>query len=282
MSTELENTLARELHEVADGVHVPPMPALPPPDEHRSLTTRLWAPLLVAAAVVLLVGGLALVLGRPGDTRRAERAPAQRRADERASGTGDGTISGEAPTVPYVVDQRLYVDGDAGAGHLVVGGVPQGELAGAADRRLLVERGPGPGHRPDRRRDGPASGDVAERPLRRADRPEQRAVPRSPASTPVPAGEGFGVGADRAAHAPRVACAIRVRAVTDDGDVIVQGRRISLMWLAQQGDQQTVVDLFETAPDQQVLGRHGGRAGRRGRGRRRPPDRPGLPRRPLR
>ncbi len=35
--------------------------------------------------------------------------------------------------------------------------------------------------------------------------------------------------------------------------MIVQGRRISLVWLAQQGGQQTVLDLFETAPDQQVL-----------------------------
>ncbi len=41
--------------------------------------------------------------------------------------------------------------------------------------------------------------------------------------------------------------------MTDDGDVIVQGTRTSLMWRAQFEDQQTVVKLAETAPDQVVL-----------------------------
>lgn len=41
--------------------------------------------------------------------------------------------------------------------------------------------------------------------------------------------------------------------MTDDGDVIVQGTRTSLMWRAQYEDQRTVVDLSVTAPGQDVL-----------------------------
>ena len=41
--------------------------------------------------------------------------------------------------------------------------------------------------------------------------------------------------------------------MTSDGDVIVQGRRTSQMWRAGYEDQQTVVNLATTAPDQQIL-----------------------------
>ena len=98
MSTELEETLARELHQVAESTQVPPMPALSPQDERRSLRPRLWQPLLVAAVVVLLVGFLAVVLDSPDDTPRP-------------SGPPDVTIPTTAPLVPYVIDKRLYVDG---------------------------------------------------------------------------------------------------------------------------------------------------------------------------
>lgn len=65
-----------------------------------------------------------------------------------------------------------------------------------------------------------------------------------------PAGEGFG-------QAPipdlPTSIALRVAAVTDEGDVIVQGTRTRLMWRAQFGDQQTVVNLNVTAPGQVIL-----------------------------
>jgi hypothetical protein len=67
-----------------------------------------------------------------------------------------------------------------------------------------------------------------------------------------PAGEGFGA-APIDLPATEGGVPIRVRAVTNDGDVIVQGTRTSLMWRALHQDQQTVVDLSESAPDQVVL-----------------------------
>src|SRR5262245_13369284 len=53
MSTDLETALVRELHQVADGVEVPAMPALPSEPRARSV----WPPLLVAAAVLLIIVG---------------------------------------------------------------------------------------------------------------------------------------------------------------------------------------------------------------------------------
>ena len=45
---------------------------------------------------------------------------------------------------------------------------------------------------------------------------------------------------------------VRVRAVRNNGDVIVQGRRTSLLWQPMDPEQPRV-DLSQTAPDQQVL-----------------------------
>ncbi|MFA6298571.1 MAG: hypothetical protein WC642_05355, partial [Nocardioides sp.] len=67
MTTELEDMLARELHEVADGVHVPPMPSVVPAGEPRPRAARRWQPLLVAAVVALVVGVMVVVLGRAGE-----------------------------------------------------------------------------------------------------------------------------------------------------------------------------------------------------------------------
>lgn len=51
MHEDVENTLTRELRQVADGLGVPPLPLLPsgPPQRPR------WAPTLAAAAVALIV-----------------------------------------------------------------------------------------------------------------------------------------------------------------------------------------------------------------------------------
>jgi len=70
--------------------------------------------------------------------------------------------------------------------------------------------------------------------------------------TTDPSGEGFGL---PLTGLPRVEdeLPIRVRAVTDDGDVIVQGTRTSILWRTQSGTELDTVDLAETAPDQIVL-----------------------------
>lgn len=252
MSTEMENALARELHEVADGVHVPPMPLLPPPDEQRSLSTRLWAPLLVAAAVVLLVGGLALTLdGRDDPAVPSGPGPSGTPTSSPSSNRQDGTISSAAPTVPYVLDQRLYVDGAQVPGAWWSVESRGGQWLAVQTDGSWWSGGPG-------RDTGPIAAEVDQPPVMS---PNGRyvalidlssGVPTVTGFDTLPAGEGFG---SAPIELPRTegGVAPRVRAVTDDGTVIVQGRRISLMWLAQQGGQQTVLDLFETAPDQQVL-----------------------------
>ncbi len=252
MSTEMENALARELHEVADGVHVPPMPSLPPPDEQRSLTTRLWAPLLVAAAVVLLVGGLALTLdGRDDPAVPSGPGPSGTPTSSPSGNRQDGTISSAAPTVPYVLDQRLYVDGAQVPGTWWSVESRGGQWLAVQTDGSWWSGGPG-------RDTGPIAAEVDQPPVMS---PNGRyvalidlssGVPTVTGFDTLPAGEGF---VSAPIELPRTdgGVAPRVRAVTDEGAVIIQGRRISLMWLAQQGGQQTVIDLFETAPDQQVL-----------------------------
>ena len=70
MGIEMEETLSRELHEVADRLAVPPMPALPSHASYaeRPASPRAWQPpLLVAAATIVvlaLVGLLAVQEGR--------------------------------------------------------------------------------------------------------------------------------------------------------------------------------------------------------------------------
>ncbi|HYJ69269.1 MAG TPA: hypothetical protein VEX15_16585 [Nocardioidaceae bacterium] len=99
----VEEILSRELREVADGLPVPALPPLPqePPD-----TRRHWPPLLVAAAVVLIVAGaVAVALSR-------DDAPPAPTPDPVETPTVVRSLTPEAPTVPYVFDDKLYVDGE--------------------------------------------------------------------------------------------------------------------------------------------------------------------------
>src|SRR6476659_7015888 len=95
MFTDVEETLSRELREVADALPVPPMPELP---EQAPRPPRHWQPLVVAGAFVALAGT------RGGhDPQPAPPAPSRTDSDR--------PIPTSAPTVPYVLDQKLYVDG---------------------------------------------------------------------------------------------------------------------------------------------------------------------------
>lgn len=238
MSTELETALARELQGVADALRVPPMPSLPAPDAQGPLRSRLWQPLLVAASIALLVGALAVALSQP--SKRPTPASPQ-----------EVTIPVTAPTVPFVVDQRLYVDGTQ-----VPGTWWSVESRGET---WLALRSDGswwsgtPGRdtgRIDAQMDQPPVLSPDGSFIALVDLTSGRAILTG--FDTQPSGEGFGAAP---IDLPSIegGVPIRVRAVTDDGDVIVQGRRTSLMWRAQLEDQQTVVDLSESAPDQQVL-----------------------------
>ncbi len=111
MRADIEETLARELREVAEGLHVPPMPRFP----EDSSRTRHRRPLLAAAAVVAVIAGAAGVVATlPGgqDMEAPRHSPVRSAAPSPSSGrTGPAApIPTSAPTLAHVVDGRLYVD----------------------------------------------------------------------------------------------------------------------------------------------------------------------------
>lgn len=111
MPVDIEEILAHELREVADHLHIPTMPPLPkaPPRPPRRR-----GPVLAAAAVVLIVAsavGLATVPDG-GDTRPAQPSPSPSLLPSPSPTAATEPISRSAPTVPYVLDKKLYVDGD--------------------------------------------------------------------------------------------------------------------------------------------------------------------------
>ncbi|MGN6576985.1 MAG: hypothetical protein ACTHKG_15010, partial [Nocardioides sp.] len=121
MSVDVEEILSRELHEVADGLRVPAMPALP-----REAARRPWRPLAAAAAAVVVVAGGVAVATR-GDSPEPAPAPAPRTptttpspSTPSPSGSPSAspstaetvTVPDAAPTVPYLVGRALYVDGE--------------------------------------------------------------------------------------------------------------------------------------------------------------------------
>ncbi len=238
MGAALETTLTRELHQVAETTEVPPMPALPSDTDRRSLPVRLWQPLVVAASVVLLVGALALVLDRPDEAPAPSAPPGL-------------AIPVTAPLVPYVVDQRLYVDGQQ-----VPGTWSSVQWAGET---WVGQQGDGSWWSGGPGRDtGAIYAELDQPPVISPDGGLVAFIDTSSGGAVLtgfdtrPAGEGLG---SAPIDLPRTegGVALRVGAVTSDGDVIVQGRRTSLMWRAGYQDQQSVVDLAETAPGQQVL-----------------------------
>lgn len=243
MTTEIEQTLARELHEVADGVRVPPMPPLVPADEPRSGAGRHWQPLLVAAAVALIAGVVALVIGLQGDGSPQPAPP--------APPSPAPTLSTGAPTVPYVLDQRLYVDGRQVPGDWWF--VESRHGVWVAQRTDGAWWWGGPGVEA-----GLIDATIEQAPVISPNGRyiayvvviDGRALVNG--FTTGPSGEGFG---PPPADAPSTedGVAVTVRAVTDDGEVILQGTRTSLMWPTVYDGEQAVVDLSETAPDQVVL-----------------------------
>lgn len=239
MTTELEKTLARELNEVADRLPVPPRPQLAAADLPRAGRSRPWQPLLVAAAVLLVIGLVAVVQRQQvGDsTEPAPPAPSE--------------ISGEPPTIPYVLDQQLHVGGT-----VVPGDWSMVESRGAVWLARMADGSwwwGGPGVDPGRIEAvidqppvlSPGGGYVGFVDLTGGEA-------HLTGFDTQPAGEGFGW-ARTDLPVTKGGVPIRVPAVTDDGDVLVQGTETRLMWRALYQDQRTVVDLDETAPDQVVL-----------------------------
>ena len=112
MSFDVETALVRELHEVADGVEVPALPPLPNEPHARPV----WQPLLVAAAVVLIiVGAVAAVVTLNGDEEiQPSPSPSPTptvATDSPTQAAEPAPLTTEPPSIPYVVNSRLFVGG---------------------------------------------------------------------------------------------------------------------------------------------------------------------------
>ncbi|WP_134742470.1 hypothetical protein [Nocardioides sp. 503] len=244
MATEIEEMLARELHEVAGGVRVPPLPALPT-EAPKAAASWVVRPLLAAAVVALVIGLVAVIAGRGGDDR-PQPAPSP------SPTVTETDVSTAAPTVPYVVDGRLYSGGEQVPGEwwgLQTGG--EVWLAVQSDGSWWWGR---PGAEPRR-----LEGEVQQSPALSPDGGYVAWIDVSSGKAVLtgadtqPAGEGFGDAPIEDLPTSEDGVGLTVPAVTDEGDVFVTGMRTRLMWRAQFEDQRTVVDLTQTAPAQRVL-----------------------------
>jgi len=118
MPVDIEETLVRELHEVAEGLDIPAMPRLP---EESARPTRRRQPLLAAAAVVAIVAGAAgavstLPDGRDTEPARPGPSPSLTPSPSSSPTESVARVPRSAPTLPHVVDGRLYVDDTEVAG----------------------------------------------------------------------------------------------------------------------------------------------------------------------
>jgi hypothetical protein len=231
MSIDIEEMLARELHDVASDLQVPPMPPLPA--EAPSTTHRVRDALLVAAVIVLVLGAALMIDALGGGSHEPEPAP----------GPAPRQIPATPPLAPYVLDQRLYVGGQQVPGDWVsVQAGTAGWVAWRADGTWWWGT------------------DATARPVTRV-----AGVPViSPNGRYVAAvddvngvlsafdtrtGRGFGTYQVDLGDPARTGDPVHVGAVTDDGLVFVQGAAASLLWRPLDGSQVTDID-----PDQRVVG----------------------------
>ncbi len=248
MAHDIEDLLADELHRVADQVAVPPLPALPT-DAPRPAR---WLPLLATAAVLLVVLGLGvyvLSLGEGDDVAPAPQPTPTGAVDpDRA-----GPLSTAAPTDhAYVLDGRLYVGTERAEGTWAYAhGTPEGWLGLRGDGTWWF------GYDAEPQPLGPTPAELPQPPALSPDGryhaeivAEDGQGSLTGAST-VSGGEGFGVPVPVPLTQDGVDTS--VRAVTNSGQVIVQGPRTAVLWQPLVPDSEPV-DLTRSAPDQQVLG----------------------------
>lgn len=249
MYVDIEETLSRELREVADGLHVPAMPPMP---EEAPRPARRRAPLLAAAAVVLIAAGAVGVATLPDgrDTQPAQPSPSPSLVPSPSPTPAESvTVPRSAPSVPYVLGDRLYVGGEQVPGSWW-------SVRPAGDAWIAVEGMPatwwwGRG-------------------------PEPRGLPNGEDVTPQISPNGQYVAVVRAEGGDGILTVIDtesgdpvggtpvslgaqkwdapgyVMAVLSDGRVIVRRADSHLLWGPGSGG--STVDLSETAPGQVVLG----------------------------
>ena len=250
MRVDIEETVARELREVAEGLNIPALPRLP---EESPRPARRRQPLLAAAAVVTIVAGtgavVATLLDGP-DTEPAQPSPSRSLAPSPSPSPIESVapIPRNAPEVPYVLDGRLYADAQQVPG-LWWSVRPAGEawIAWRQDYSWWWGRGPKTNGLPNGKdltpQISPNGRYVA----------FVRAENREGVLTVVDtqSGKNFD-GTPVSLGAQRWDSPAYVVAVTDDGRVVARGGDRNLLWVPGSGG--STVDLSETAPGQMVQG----------------------------
>lgn len=237
MYRDVEEDLMRELREVAERVEVPAMPALPSDPPSRWA----WQPALVAAAVLLVVLGVAATILRLGDDRTVQPAPSPSptEATER--------LSTAAPTTPYVVGGRLFVGGEQVPGTWwSVDGTETGWVGIREDGSYWwgydAQPKPMEGRMDQPPVVSPGGGFIARIVVEDGQGMLNGFDTR-------PAGEGFGLGVEVPAMVQGIYS--RAAAVTDDALVVASGADFQEVWRPLDGG--GVVQLADTAPGQVVL-----------------------------
>lgn len=260
MFADIEETLGRELHEVADGLQIPIMPTLPETTSSTrgsliASTRRRWQSAVVAAAAAVVVAGTVVVLANNGNDGDALPAPEPTTTQTPAPAPTPTPVEPEAtlprtpPTIPYVFENQLYVDGKLVEGNwCCVDGNLAGWLGWAADGWWW-----GNGRQVER-----LTSLVDVPPVISPDGKTVAMLRREGGEVMVTGfetrfgGEGLGgfpVDPGKAALGDDP----RVTAVTNDRKVIVQGQGQSWLWLPDAGER-VVVDLNQTAPGAVILG----------------------------
>lgn len=249
MYVDLEEMLTRELREVADGLHVPAMPPLPERAPRRA--RRRQQPLLAAAAVVAIAaGGVAVVATVPDgrDTQPAQPAPSTPASPPSPSPAEPvRPVPRNAPTVPYVLDLELFVDGAQVPGRWwTVRSAGEAWIAWREDFFWWWGRGPTPNELPNGEGVNPVLSPTGR--YVGVVRPENAAA----VLTVLDTESGVSIGGtpvslgsytfDNAAY---------VVAVLDDGRVVVRRGPTDVLW--RPGDGNRTVDLSQTAPGQKVV-----------------------------
>ena len=239
MHEDVENTLTRELRQVADGLEVPPVPLLPSGPPRRPT----WAPPLAAAAVVLIVlVTLVGVLRDGGGTPQPAPQPTEVITDDATESVPQEVPTGP-PTVPYVLDRVVHVGEKSFPGYDSVDGTSRGWVTvkppfvwawsnGAAPDQLDVAVEQPPVVSPNGEYLAYITTEGEMNGFETAPDGEGMGLP-----VPVPVRDEDGVGT-------------RIGAVTEDGWVIASGRGVGVLWRPFDGA--APVDLTRTAPGQLV------------------------------
>lgn len=242
---KLEDRIARDLHSTADGIAVPPRPPIA-----ATRAGRRWTPLLVAAVVLVVVAtGITLIATH----RSATPASPSGTPSPSPSPSAIAHVARSAPQTPYVLDHALFVHGSRVPGSWqYVAHAGSAWVAQRTDNSWWYGVGT--------RAPSAISGqDVVGAPVLSPDGAFAAFLVNGQNGTTLTGFEtrvgGEGIGGVPVPRTDGAGAPVNVKAVTDDGDVIVQSDGgISRMWEPYSGHTGThVVDLSRTAPDQVVV-----------------------------